>query len=118
MPYLTVAEIIPDEIRDGSRIPEKTVTSRTVQPADIEETEDTKRIRHETMTLDQYYYATVSDSTARDHDQVLTKYLAWRESKFEGPPDGLIMERDRENRALKVFSVDQLWMWAIDDGMR
>ncbi|RJE22654.1 CorA-like Mg2+ transporter protein [Aspergillus sclerotialis] len=117
IPFLTVAEIL--ESTDSSRgkgIQRPTVMSRTMQPMGTDEKDPWKTL-HERMTLDQYYYTTVPDSTSRDYDQVLSRYLAWQESEHLHDRLKPSSEKDRESELLpiKVFAVDQLWMWIIDD---
>ncbi|RAH41910.1 uncharacterized protein BO95DRAFT_467386 [Aspergillus brunneoviolaceus CBS 621.78] len=75
---------------------------------------------HERRTLDQYHYSIVADTTIRDREQVLSRYLEWRNSgnhpmthsrkgKTEvGTSSGL-------SRKVPVLSVDQLWLWIVDD---
>ncbi|KAF7594592.1 hypothetical protein BBP40_008859 [Aspergillus hancockii] len=101
MPYLTVAEISAEATNQEQR---QTVMSRTMQSQDADEGE-LARITHETMTLDQYYYSTIPDSTERDHDQVLSRYL-----ETEGQVEG----RKRHDEVRRILSVDQLWLWIID----
>ncbi|KAL2001346.1 hypothetical protein VTN02DRAFT_1863 [Thermoascus thermophilus] len=61
-----------------------------------------RRVAHEPMTLDQYYYATLDDTQERDDSQVVSRYL----------------DREREKNAPKepqILMVDQLWLWIIDE---
>lgn len=58
---------------------------------------------HETMTLDQYYYVALPDTTIRDNDQVLSRYL----DKYH----------ERETPYIRrILVVADLWIWIIDDG--
>lgn len=113
MPFLTVAEIIDSDERHEV-IQRPTVVPRTMQPQGADEKDPSKTL-HERMTLDQYYYTTLPDSTYRDYDQVLSRYLAWQESeRFRGKEN--ISEKVGQNGLpIKVFSVDQLWLWIIDE---
>ncbi|KAI1800722.1 hypothetical protein F4811DRAFT_495067 [Daldinia bambusicola] len=58
-----------------------------------------RRIRHKSMTLDQYYYPTIYDTDERDNDQILSKFLK---------------EKDELGHK-KILLVNQLWMWIIDE---
>jgi hypothetical protein len=117
VPFLTVSEILAQtDIRHEEPAQGATVVSRTKQPQGAGE-EDPLESLHERMTLDQYYYTTLPDSTYRDHDQVLSRYLAWQE--FEHFHDSQTLSSEElEHRGVpvKVFSVDQLWLWIIDEG--
>ncbi|KAB8236677.1 uncharacterized protein BDW43DRAFT_308355 [Aspergillus alliaceus] len=113
MPFLTVAEISADTGSQGSQDQRQTVVSRTVQSHNSDET-DPAIITHETMTLDQYYYSTIPDSTERDHDQVLSRYLAWQETKDQKDAQAHSRDRTQGEEVVKILSVDQLWLWIID----
>lgn len=68
------------------------------------------------MTLDQYYYTTIPDSTDRDHDQVLSRYLAWQEFKYFMDNEMVATEVFEEaGKSIKIFAVDQLWLWIVDE---
>ncbi|KAI3320523.1 hypothetical protein HD806DRAFT_538359 [Xylariaceae sp. AK1471] len=54
---------------------------------------------HVRRTLDQYYFPTLEDTSARDKDQVV----------YRGTKQG------RQGRT-RVVMVDQLWLWIINDG--
>ena len=58
---------------------------------------------HEEMTLDQFYYSTLSETEtrSRDNDQVLSRYLS--------PADG------SQTRERKILVVHQLWLFVIDE---
>jgi hypothetical protein len=55
---------------------------------------------HLRRTLDQYYYWTVADTTAQDHDQVVSH--GTRSSSDPGATSRVVM-------------VDQLWLWILDE---
>ncbi|GAM34127.1 ankyrin-related portein [Talaromyces pinophilus] len=57
---------------------------------------------HETMTLDQYYYVSLTDTNARDNDQVLHRYLDRYHEK-------------KEQRMQMILVVGDLWLWIVDD---
>ncbi|KAI8965046.1 hypothetical protein F5Y11DRAFT_314485 [Daldinia sp. FL1419] len=58
---------------------------------------DSKQIKHESMTLDQYYYPAITNTDERDDDQVLSKFL------------------DEGDNPKKILLVNQLWIWIIDE---
>lgn len=53
------------------------------------------------MTLDQYYYPTITNTHKRDQDQVLSKFL----------------EKNGRQEKRKILMVNQLWMWIIDESI-
>ena len=56
---------------------------------------------HIRRTLDQYYFATLDDTSQRDKDQVV----------YRGTKAG----RNLHGRKTRVVMVDQLWLWILDD---
>jgi hypothetical protein len=58
---------------------------------------------HVRRTLDQYYFSTLEETSARDRDQVV-----YRETRAG---------RGIQSRA-RVVMVDQLWLWILDDSMQ
>jgi len=56
---------------------------------------------HIRRTLDQYYFLTLDDTSARDRDQVV-----YRETRAG---------RSFHSRNTRVVMVDQLWLWILDD---
>ena len=56
---------------------------------------------HIRRTLDQYYFLTLEDTSARDRDQVV----------YRGTRAG----RSFHTRNTRVIMVDQLWLWILDD---
>lgn len=56
---------------------------------------------HIRRTLDQFFYTDLVETNARDEDQVIFRYTA------KNSPD-----------RIKLFMVDQLWLWVLDSGMR
>ncbi|KAI2616109.1 hypothetical protein GGR54DRAFT_611210 [Hypoxylon sp. NC1633] len=79
MPYLTMGDI-----------PE-------LEPQGSADSHSSRQIKHEPMTLDQYYYPTITNTHTRDHDQVLSRFL-----------------KKQDNRG-KILMVNQIWMWIIDE---
>lgn len=59
---------------------------------------------HETMTLDQYYYVSLTDTNTRDNDQVLHRYLDRYHEK-------------KEQHTRMILVVGDLWLWIVDDSM-
>ena len=54
------------------------------------------------MTLDQYYYVSLTDTNIRDSDQVLHRYLDRYHEK-------------KEKRMQMILVVGDLWLWIVDD---
>lgn len=141
MPYLTLGDYTPrqdeetienpdpsrryqrcnSDVQDGL---EESITSRT-----------SRQIKHEPITLDQYYYPIIFNTDERDKDQVLSKYLERQHDKRdrEKSTDGSTEQRNKKNAMAangdtnisheadeqtkkKILMVDQLWLWIIDEG--
>ena len=60
---------------------------------------------HPRRTLDQYYFSTLKDTTARDKDQVVYRGTRTR-----------TLEND-DSHEPRIVMVDQLWLWILDDSM-
>ncbi|KAI0535157.1 hypothetical protein GGR58DRAFT_22443 [Xylaria digitata] len=73
---------------------------------------DSRRIKHTPMTLDQYYYPTITDTSVRDNDQVLSKFLQKKreQEEHENPP----RYNDGESIDKKILTVSSLWVWILD----
>lgn len=56
---------------------------------------------HIRRTLDQYYFATLDDTSQRDKDQVV----------YRGTKAG----QSLHSHGTRVVMVDQLWLWILDD---
>jgi hypothetical protein len=72
------------------------------------------------MTLDQYYYASLDDTTERDMDQVMARYIQRQEARraTEGMvPFDEVAIRPRGEILSQILVVDQLWLWILGDGM-
>lgn len=93
---------------------------------------------HIRRTLDQYYYTHMRDTSARDNDQVVSKY--GKGGKLEGSPetnhktsavmrhggrctwlrtqekDGGLGEGNEEGQNHTILMVDQLWLWILGSG--
>ncbi|XXH00153.1 hypothetical protein Hte_006495 [Hypoxylon texense] len=89
LPYLTLG--VYTGKRDG--------TDRFNEREESIKTRNSRQIKHEPMTLDQYYYPTITNTDERDKDQVLSKFL-----------DKQGRQSDR-----KILMVNQLWIWIIDE---
>ncbi|PYH92056.1 hypothetical protein BO71DRAFT_485749 [Aspergillus ellipticus CBS 707.79] len=90
---------------------------------------------HETMSIDQYYYATILNSEGRDDDQVLSRYLEGemkreeeknkeRQKQMEDKKNvetpltrPFLLKRSNPKAKTSskyitsIFTVDQLWLW-------
>ncbi|KAI0449383.1 hypothetical protein F5B21DRAFT_50144 [Xylaria acuta] len=94
MPYLTIGSYDP-----GAPERRTTVFKATGNPGN---SRNSKQIKHAPMTLDQYYYPTISNTSERDNDQVLSKFL---QKKHEQP----------SKAEKKILMVNHLWVWIIDE---
>lgn len=127
MPYVfwkKCPKTAPSNDTTGSAKSPKSTSAQTAQnapAAPIAPTAPTseERITHESMTLDQYYYVSLTDTTDRDRDQVL-----WRSTDPDLKPKSETCEEgnptdksgtDDEHR--KILIVNQLWLWIIDESM-
>lgn len=115
MPFLTVAEIPASTTsHDEAESRRQVASSYTTLSHDGEK--DPSKRPYGRMTLDQYYYTTIPDSTDRDHDQVLSRYLAWQEFKYFMDNEMVATEVFEEaGKSIKIFAVDQLWLWIVDE---
>ncbi|KAF7928958.1 uncharacterized protein EAE97_009800 [Botrytis byssoidea] len=68
MPYLDIGTF--DRERD-----ESSNTRSSALPDESINERNSREIKHEPITLDQYYYPTIDDTSKRDNDQVLSKFL-------------------------------------------
>ncbi|KAJ5280835.1 hypothetical protein N7478_006207 [Penicillium angulare] len=102
---------------------------------------DAKNFIHKSLTLDQYYYASLRDTLARDQDQVLGRYFrllsgdtvttnpedeGQQEISYAKAPNLPLENRkqieDSSDRNLKIapaqiLMVNQLWLWILHDGV-
>jgi hypothetical protein len=62
--------------------------------------------KHLRRTLDQYYYPALSDTSARDVDQTISKW-----SDRHVPANGRTKAADDS----LLVMVDQLWCWVVDE---
>ncbi|TGO10013.1 hypothetical protein BTUL_0147g00170 [Botrytis tulipae] len=77
MPYLDIGTF--DRKRDES--------SNTKSSALLDESineRNSREVKHEPITLDQYYYPTIDDTSTRDNDQVLSKFLQKKSEQSGG----------------------------------
>ncbi|KAJ5108029.1 hypothetical protein N7456_004704 [Penicillium angulare] len=102
---------------------------------------DAKNFIHKPLTLDQYYYASLRDTLARDQDQVLGRYFRMlgadtgktnpqdegQQELNYGKAPNLPLENkqqleDSSDKNLKaapaqILMVNQLWLWILHDGV-
>ncbi|KAI9648346.1 hypothetical protein NHQ30_002979 [Ciborinia camelliae] len=97
MPYLTVGSYTPKN-KPVPSVP-TTVFDESI------DRRNSKYIKHMPMTLDQYYYPTIMDTSERDNDQVLSKFL---QRKHEQGSKSQGTEK-------KILKINQLWVWIIDE---
>ncbi|RDW68835.1 uncharacterized protein DSM5745_08595 [Aspergillus mulundensis] len=114
-------------------------TDRPVGPAELplgEEAEKQYREMQQPMTLAQYYYVSNEDTTQRDMDQVMGRYIVRQTKGVMGKTGGTRRvsndtapsSRQDENTMIdgeahpeyeaptKLMTVNQLWVWLLDDG--
>lgn len=68
-----------------------------------------RRLVHNRMTLDQYYYSAITNTGDRDKDQILSKFL---ELKY-GSKMFSTAKTDKDK--VRILVVDQLWIWVFDE---
>ncbi|QSZ36823.1 hypothetical protein DSL72_006706 [Monilinia vaccinii-corymbosi] len=102
MPYLTIGTYHSGE--------DKSATTATPMAFDESINErNSREAIHEPITLDQYYYPTIVNTSARDNDQVLSKFL---QSKCKQPEGAKSLGASSEK---KILIAGQLWIWIIDE---
>ncbi|KAL3605288.1 hypothetical protein FPOAC2_00231 [Fusarium poae] len=92
MPYLTLGTESP-----GQSVRLKQKSDSFNGPL---HTRNTRDLTHIPITLDQYYYAVLQDTSIRDGDQVLTRYL----------------EKYHRQFGKRILMISQVWIWIIDEG--
>ncbi|PYH45893.1 uncharacterized protein BP01DRAFT_397720 [Aspergillus saccharolyticus JOP 1030-1] len=78
---------------------------------------------HQAMTLDQFYYATLENSMARDIDQVVVRWAEDLNHKIQQPKkDAMTRENERKERekhlrepGKQILAVDQIWIRILDN---
>jgi hypothetical protein len=107
MPYLTLGEYDP---KNAARQPPSRCEDNGDD--DLIGRRDAKHIAHVPLTLDQYYYPGISDTSYRDDNQVFSKYLKKPQEK---PVSSTSRTRpDARSKKKQILMVDQLWIWIID----
>ncbi|KAF7943351.1 hypothetical protein EAE96_011278 [Botrytis aclada] len=94
MPYLDIGTYHP-RVNESPTTEHPTVLDESITDR------NSRAIKHMPMTLDQHYYPTIDDTSGRDNDQVLSKFLQEKSGKSK---DGK-----------KILMVNQLWIWIIDE---
>ncbi|KAJ6177983.1 hypothetical protein N7519_008444 [Penicillium mononematosum] len=96
----------------------ETATATQTKMTDLSQTTQRREIFHDSLTLDQYYYSSLEDTTTRDKDQVLWRStdskLNPRESK-SGRNVDLLENRQTSDDRRKILIVNQLWLWILDE---
>jgi hypothetical protein len=110
MPYLTLGEYDPKNAK-------KQTASGPKENGDDDliGRRDSKHIAHVPLTLDQYYYPGISDTSYRDDNQVFSKYL--KKHKERPVPSASRSHPHARSKKKQILMVDQLWIWIIDDRM-
>ena len=68
---------------------------------------------HPRRSLDQYYYSSLGDTTARDRDQTVSKWTGTELGLDSGPGEH---GRDYAVHDSLMLIVDQVWAWALENG--
>jgi hypothetical protein len=91
---------------------------------------EAKSFIHKSLTLDQFYYASIPDTSNRDEDQVVGRYLQQKiedllkEGSKPGQDkkmtDSQVISKQETSKATwsaQILVVNQLWLWILYDGM-
>lgn len=76
-----------------------------------------RKVVHKPMTLDQYYYPTIFDTSERDNDQVISKYISKQSGSSSHKQRADQKQGEVDKSIKKILMVDQLWIWIIDESM-
>ncbi|KAJ5737699.1 uncharacterized protein N7483_002824 [Penicillium malachiteum] len=124
MPYIKLGEYV-QKLNQASSSPDASALGAAVNdagaPGSFEESINSRNLRriiHHPMTLDQYYYPTLSNTDQRDDDQVLSKYIETQQTKeLQGKQTTKERPQTEAERTgkKKILTVDQLWIWIIDE---
>jgi hypothetical protein len=122
MPYLTFATI-PNDYRSHPGA-EDVARSQLRQRHERLSDAYSGNALHQSQSLDQFYYHSLPDTTSRDHDQVVTRYieniegtLTENDIKTRGKRMYHQRKKHQWGHYLTILRVDQLWMWVVDEGM-
>lgn len=80
-----------------------------------------KLVIHNDLTLDQYYYESLPDTNGRDCDQALGRLFEDEQTSSankghrSSQPERREAAKDKRNP--QILTVNQLWLWILDDGM-
>ena len=108
MPYVTLGEI------ESQRTSEPTNQYKIEKIRDQPEffqSQHFEEVIHKPLTLDQFYYPTIEDTTHRDLSQVVSRFLKSSADNKAGKLQQTVLEPEK----LKILLVDQLWLWIVDE---
>ncbi|GES62743.1 Mg2+ transporter protein, CorA-like/Zinc transport protein ZntB [Aspergillus terreus] len=108
MPYLTLGEYDPESA--GTQTPSRRGENGD---DDLVGRRDSKHVGHVPLTLDQYYYPGISDTSYRDDNQVFSTYLQKHQEKVV--PSTNRTRPHARSKKKQILMVDQLWIWIVDD---
>ncbi|KAJ6004574.1 hypothetical protein N7540_012943 [Penicillium herquei] len=124
MPYIKLGEYEPKPNQGTSSADTSALRAGANDagaPGSFEESINSRNLRqiiHHPMTLDQYYYPTLSNTDKRDDDQVLSKYIEEQQKNYlkerQSTVDKTQTEAERTGKK-RILTVDQLWIWIIDE---
>jgi hypothetical protein len=113
MPYLTftIAQKPESKEKDKNKDLSDTYHQKTTQNnnrngVSNRDAKNDWKIFHESRTLDQFYYLSLENTSKRDDDQVVTRYID------KVPLEYMSLDLRNEKHILRV---DQLWLWVIDE---
>ena len=96
---------------------------------------NSRQVVHHTMTLDQYYYPTIRDTTDRDTDQVVSKFISTQRDRQTDKPAAQTPGQHRYGMSsatkslasrlrgatgpekMQILIIGQIWIWVIDESM-
>ncbi|KAL4883005.1 hypothetical protein BJY04DRAFT_216723 [Aspergillus karnatakaensis] len=115
MPYISWTLPPPPDVDPLRASSERMVNDNHMQPEIVPE--------HTSMTLDQYYYASLDNTEERDKDQVLSRYITKIKQQVKGDDTKHDTNCNApENNAAhtpdtptEILVVNQLWLWGLDD---
>ncbi|RWA07916.1 hypothetical protein EKO27_g7183 [Xylaria grammica] len=98
MPYLIVGNYKRRGTDCGIHGPDQPDQPVGLQLEESMSSRNLREVSHKPMTLDQYYYPTITDTDKRDSDQVVSKFL-----------------KQEHGQEMRILMVNSLWIWIIDE---
>ena len=108
MPYVTLGEIMSQGTGEPKN--QYKVEKLRDQP-EFSQSQPFEEVTHRPLTLDQFYYPTIEDTTHRDLSQVVSRFLKSSADNEAAKLQQTVLEPEN----LKILLVDQLWLWIVDE---